>query len=258
MFQQELYLDSPWMNAAGMLGYLPPARWTVNEKMGVFVTNPISLAPRTPAAERGLTSFAGGALLHSGLPNPGLSRVLRKYGERWAQSSLPIWVHLIGANPDEIHQMVQRLEGREGIVAVELGLAPDLSSHQALAFVEAAYGELPLIVHLPLTNAREPWLAELPGLGVSAVSLGAPRGMLINDAGRPVSGRLYGPAVFPLTLAAVHSMRRMRLSVIAGAGIYRRQDAQALLDAGACAVQLDTVLWRGWAEDTAHPQLHLE
>jgi dihydroorotate dehydrogenase len=49
-------------------------------------------------------------------------------------------------------------------------------------------------------------------------------------------------------MAAVQAARRIGIPLIAGAGIYRRQDAQALRDAGAWAVQLDTVLWRGWVE----------
>ncbi len=267
MFRQELVLDSPWMNAAGMLGFTPPAgsppmasspppmagftpptRWLLPEPPGAFVTNPISLGPRTPAGELGQWNFPGGVLLHSGLPNPGLSRVLRRYSERWKQSSLPIWVHLFGSNPDEIHQMVIRLEGREGVEAIELGLPPGISGEAALAFIEAAYGELPLVVNLPLTAAGETWLEALPSLGVSAICLSAPRGALPGPAGGLAHGRLYGPALFPLMLAAVQSARRLDLPLIAGAGIYRRNDMQALHDAGAWAVQLDTVLWRGWIE----------
>ena len=39
--------------------------------------------------------------------------------------------------------------------------------------------------------------AELPRLGVSAISLGAPRGTLVTDSGRPVNGRLFGPSLLP-------------------------------------------------------------
>ncbi len=231
-----------------MAGFTPPARWLLPEPPGAFVTNPISLGPRTPAGERGQWNFPGGVLLHSGLPNPGLSRVLRRYSERWKQSSLPIWVHLFGSNPDEIHQMVIRLEGREGVEAIELGLPPGILGEAALKFVEAAYGELPLVVNLPLTAAGETWLEALPGLGVRAITLSAPRGALPGPAGGLAHGRLYGPALFPLMLAAVQSARRLDLPLIAGAGIYRRKDMQVLRDAGAWAVQLDTVLWRGWIE----------
>jgi dihydroorotate dehydrogenase (NAD+) catalytic subunit len=249
MFRQDLYLEPPWMNAAGMLGFAPPARWPIAEPFGAFVTNPISLNRRTPAAECSLLSFPGGALLHSGLPNPGLSRVIRKYGERWQQSSLPIWVHLIGTTPDDVHRMVQRLEGCEGVMAVELGLPPDAQGEEALAFIEAAYGELPLVAHLPLTAAREAWLGELAGMGVSAISLGAPRGMLLKTSAGQVHGRLYGPALFPLMMEAVQTTQHLGIPIIAGAGIYHRKDVLALRSAGAWAVQLDTVLWRGWVEE---------
>ncbi len=250
MIREDLYLASPWMNAAGTLGFAPSAaaRWPLTEPPGVFVTNPISLSPRTPAAERNLLAYPGGVLLHSGLPNPGLSRILRRFSERWAQSTLPTWVHLIGTNPAEIQEMVQRLEGREGVMALELGLPPEAHQAGALSLVEAAFGELPLVVHLSLNSANEAWVKELPRLGASAISLGAPRGMLLTDTSRPVGGRLYGPALFPLMLAAVQNSRRLGIPIIAGAGVYRRQDAQALRDAGAWAVQLDTVLWRGWLE----------
>jgi dihydroorotate dehydrogenase len=66
-----------------------------------------------------------------------------------------------------------------------------------------------------------------------------------------VHGRLYGPAVFPLALAALLAVRRAGLPVIAGGGIYRPEQVEALLAAGASAVQVDAVLWRAgwWRED---------
>ena len=248
MFRQEISLNSVFINAAGTLGFAPPAHWPIPETPGAFVTNPISLTPRSPAGERALIPFPGGFLLHTGFPNPGISRILRRYGERWAQSRTPIWAHLLASSPGEVQQMVQRLEGVEGVMAIELGLPPGLGSSAALELVQAAYGELPLVVSLPLTSAGEAWLAEFPQLGVSAITLSAPRGTLLNEAGHPVSGRLFGPALFPLVMAGVHSLRRLGMQVIAGAAVYQLKDVQALQEAGAWAVQLDSVLWRGWTQ----------
>lgn len=252
MFRQDLFLESPWMNAAGMLGFAPSAlaltRWPLEEPMGAFVTNPVSFNARTPAAERAVLNNAGSLLLHSGLPNPGIQKVLRKNAERWAQSNQPIWVHLIGTTPNEIHQMIHLLEGREGVMAVELNLPPDCHDQQALALVEAAYGELPLVLHLPITAANESWITQRALSGVSAISLGAPRGVLPTAAGKFSGGRCYGSALFPLTLAALQTLRRLDVPIIAGAGIYRQKDAKAVFSAGAVAVQLDMVLWRGWMD----------
>jgi NAD(P)H-dependent flavin oxidoreductase YrpB (nitropropane dioxygenase family) len=54
--------------------------------------------------------------------------------------------------------------------------------------------------------------------------------------------------LFPQVLAAVRSARRINLPLIAGAGLFQQAHAEAVLAAGAAAVQLDAVLWRGWME----------
>jgi len=58
-------------------------------------------------------------------------------------------------------------------------------------------------------------------------------------------GRIYGPSVLPTALAAVRTLSESNLPVIGAGGVYRQQDIQAMLAAGAVAVQLDTILWRG-------------
>jgi dihydroorotate dehydrogenase len=64
-----------------------------------------------------------------------------------------------------------------------------------------------------------------------------------------VSGRLLGPGLFPLVLSALRNLLPLRLPVIAGSGVYRKADAEVLLSAGATAVQVDGVLWKGgWAQ----------
>ncbi len=241
--RSDLDLATPWMNAAGAAGFAPPERWPWPEPAGAWVTNPLSLSPRSPAENRAAVGFAGGALLHSGLPNPGLSAVLRRHAPAWGRSAVPAWVHIFGRTPDEIHQLVLRLEGVEGVGAIELGISDELAGGDALAWAEAALGELPLVVNLSLARAAEDWLGELGRLGASAISLSGPRGALAGAGSRLVSGRLYGPSLLPLVFSAVHQAQRHHLPVIAGAGVYKIEDGQELLAAGAWGVQLDTVLW---------------
>jgi dihydroorotate dehydrogenase (NAD+) catalytic subunit len=241
--RSDLDLSTPWMNAAGTAGFTPPERWPWTEPAGAWVTNPLSLTLRSPADHRAVISFPGGALLHSGLPNPGLNAILRRKAASWARSSLPAWVHIFGRTPDEIHQLVLRLEGIEGVGAIELGIGDDLSGADALAWAEAALGELPLVINLSLARAAEDWLSDLSLLGASAISLRGPRGALAGGDGRQVSGRLYGPSLLPLMFTALRQAQRHHLPIIAGAGVYKIEDGQALLNAGAWGIQLDTVLW---------------
>ena len=253
---QDLELRSPWVNAAGFLGFAPPARKgegeaaTLDEArqdefpLGAFITNPVSAGRRTPAEGRVFLPFEGGFLLHTGLPNPGLSHVLTAHAQRWKRSPVPIWVHLIGDVPQDIDRMVRKLEAREYISTIELGISPKAAPELALDLVIAAVGELPVVVSIPLERINEAWLEKLPALGVRAVSLSAPYGTLPGREARLVNGRIYGPAIFPLALNALRSLKRLGLPVIAGGGVFRKKDGEAMLAAGALAVQLDAVLWQ--------------
>jgi dihydroorotate dehydrogenase (NAD+) catalytic subunit len=239
----DLDLSSPWMNAAGTLGFAPTAEgWSWPEMQGGFVTNPVSANVRTPAEMRAALPYPGGSLLHTGLPNPGLKSVLRKYAERWARSTLPVWVHLLANDPNEIHSMVLALEEVEGVTAVEIGILPGATSELALTLLEAAVGELAVVANLTLTSAGESWLRQLPRLGVSGISLTGPRGALPQN-GKILNGRLVGPGLYPQALAALQALRGVDLPVVVGSGIYSAAAGRALLEAGAAAVQVDTALW---------------
>lgn len=237
----DLYLASPWMNAAGSLGYAPPARWPLQPAQGAFVTHPLSLRPRRPAEARTLIPYPGGFLLHTGWPNPGFREALPVCRTRWAQAGVPVWVHLLGSSPADIDQMVRELEGCENVAAVELSLPPHASPGEMLEMIAAGVGELPLVVSLPLDNSQH-WWGRMISAGVSAVTISAPRGTLMSD-GALVSGRLYGPALLPQTLRAVRSAAGLGLPVIAGCGVFSQGDGEMLLRAGAWAVQVDALLW---------------
>jgi dihydroorotate dehydrogenase (NAD+) catalytic subunit len=241
----DLSFDPPLMNAAGSLGYAPNRRGPVDlGKLGAFVTNPVSLRPRTPAQGPRLLDFQGGFLLHSGHPNPGLRRVIQRHAAQWGRALLPVVVHLLAESPAEVRLMAERLERVEGVAGVEVGLPPGCDPGTVVDMVRAAQGELPVIARLQLEQAG-PLAMELANSGVAALSLAPPRGALPSAGGGLVHGRLYGPAVLPGALNAVREASRSGLPVIGAGGVYGRSDMEAMFAAGAAAVQLDAVLWRG-------------
>ncbi|GAP05556.1 MAG TPA: hypothetical protein DEQ80_04060 [Anaerolinea thermolimosa] len=242
---QDLMLKSPYLNAASMFGFAPPSHWPLDLPPGAFITHPISLKPRAPAENRTVLQFAGGFLLHTGLPNPGLFATLKQFARRWARSPLPVWVHIIPSSPAEAAQMVAHLENIEGVTAIELGLPPGLTDDENLRMIEAACGELPLLVSLPVDRYREAWVFQTGKSPVSGLILSAPRGVLFRTDRTLVEGRLYGPALFPQMLAAFHALRSTGLPLIVGCGLYRHADVEAVLASGALAVQFDGALWKG-------------
>jgi dihydroorotate dehydrogenase (NAD+) catalytic subunit len=245
MFKQDLTFSTPYMNAAGTLGFAPDFRAPVPwESFGAFVTNPLSLRPRLPTASPALVAYPGGFLLHTGLPNPGLHAAIKKYARRWADSRLPIIVHLMADRPDESMRMVRSLEGRENIIAVELGFAPQLADDILLLTIEMCLGELPLIVSLPVEQVLLLGPRAIQE-GAAAISLAAPRGMMTTDEGRLTAGRLSGPALFPQSLLTARDAVQANIPVIGAGGVGSKENADAMLLVGALAVQIDASLWKG-------------
>ncbi len=250
--KRDLVFSKPLMNAAGMLGFSPNPNVTTSwDSFGAFVTNPISWRSRLPTSAPVLMDFNGGILLHTGLPNPGFTKVIQKYSARWQRADLPVIVHLIADRPEETQRMVRKLEPLDNILAAELGFAPLLADDILLLTLEMCVGELPLIFSLPFEQV----LSLGPRLiqnGAAALSLSAPRGSLpashdlqvgATHAGEIQSGRFYGPAIFPLTLELVRQVARLGLPCIGSGGVWKQAQAEATLAAGALAVQLDVVLW---------------
>jgi dihydroorotate dehydrogenase len=259
MFKQDLTFSTPYMNEAGTLGFAPDFRAPVPwDSFGAFVTNPLSQRRRLPTASPALVEYPGGFLLHTGLPNPGLKMAIQKYARRWADSRLPVIVHLMADRPDETMHMVESLEGLENIAAVELGFAPQLADDIILLTVEICLGELPLIASLPVEQVLSLGPRAMQE-GAAAISLAAPRGMLAltlrqaqggahgpspEGGGEHVTGRLNGPALFPQGLLTVRDAVRANIPIIGAGGIGSKENAGAMLAAGALAVQIDASLWK--------------
>jgi len=248
MAKFDLSFATAYQNASGSLGFIPPADHPDLARLGAFVTNPISLKPRSTARNPQVMDYPGGFLLHTGYPNPGLRKAMQRYASYWSRMEIPVIVHLLCTRVSDLPEMINRLEKVNGVMAIELGLPPQIEPEILLALAQAASGELPVIMRIPLdhVNGLIDTLALLAGeYGVAAFSLGPPRGALPAGANRLVRGRLYGPGIFPLALAALNKLVALKVPVIGGGGVYTLEQAETMLAAGALAVQFDTVLWRG-------------
>lgn len=238
-----LELAGPYMNAAGSLGFVPKAAQPAWPPLAAFVTNPISLQPRRTSQGTRLLTFPGGVLLHTGWPNPGLRRAVQQHAAAWARASQSIILNLLIDEPASLAQVMPHLEALDNLAGLELSIAADASAQLAGELVRAAQSKWPLIAQLSLARAEELATACLAA-GASAISLGPLRGSLPDARGRLVSGRLYGPALYPQALAVTQALQRAGAPVIAAGGVETAQQAEAFLAAGALAVQVDVALWK--------------
>ena len=244
-----LSLAGPMMNAAGFMGFADEYRSLVDfDVMGAFVTNPISARSRTPARAARLRDLGqGGALIHTGLPNPGIRKAIQLYGRKWGAMRCPVLVHVAATTPAEVAECLELLETVEGAAGVELGLKDGLNPSEVAELVAAAVqsGSLPIIVRVPF---QDPVLAAEAARSAGAVALtvsAPPRGALLAGSDERVTGRLVGPAFFPLALNSVLSViGRVDLPVIGSGGVHDAGSARIMLTAGAVAVQVDGQIWR--------------
>lgn len=242
--KREVAIDPPWMNAAGALGFADEASLLQGgSRPGAFVTAPVSLGPRTPAQGTRLAHYPGGFLLHTGLPNPGLRAVLGKRRSHWATLPCPVILHALATTPREMGALAERLEGVGEVSALEIGLA-EAEAREAESLVRAAAtAGLPVMAQVAPGTGWEVVQAAIKA-GAAALVVGPPRGAIQEPGGEIVHGRLYGPALLPLILHTVSGLcTRVDVPVLGGAGIYSREDGEAVFAAGAAAVQYDSVLW---------------
>jgi dihydroorotate dehydrogenase len=242
-----LTVENPVMPAAGTLGYGDLYRDLIDiEKLGALVTNPVTYQPWSPATGTRVVPLHAGVLMHTGLPNPGLSKIVAKYRGLWRTLPVPVIVHVVGTSISDIQQCMALLDEEDSVAAIELGLNDDISPADAesstLSAVEAT--EKPVIVRLPFTNVEVLAQTVADSEAGALVISSPPRGTARDVNGRLMSGRVYGPVVKPLVLRIVGQLaRRLDVPIIGAGGIHSPEDARDYMEAGARAVQVDSVTW---------------
>ena len=244
-----LSVSTPVMPAAGTVGFGDRYRALLDyDKLGAIVTNPVTIDPWRGAAGARVIALDAGLLAHTGLPNPGLAKVIRQNRRTWAKLPIPLILHLVGTSTAQMKQAVAIIDEVDEIAAVELGLRDDIEIDTALELAAAAAQmEKPVIARLPFYESYELAL-PIADAGVDALTLTAPPRGTARDphSGKLVSGRVYGPLIKPLVLRLVGRLRRQisdDLPIIAAGGIHSPSDARDYIEAGAIAVQVDAATW---------------
>jgi dihydroorotate dehydrogenase (NAD+) catalytic subunit len=241
-----LIVESPLLPMAGTIGFGDEYAGLLNlNAFGALVTNPVTTAPRSPANGARVIPLAAGMLMHTGLPNPGLRVVLGDMAEVWARLALPVIVHFVPVSLEDLRRALGRLDEADHVAAVEIGLNDDIPQADAVMLTrEAGKTEKPALIRLPF-GAPMAMVRAVADAGADALVLSAPpRGTARDAAGHLVSGRIYGPMNKPLALRHVGQAAQLsNAPVIAAGGIHTPDDARDFLEAGAVAVQIDSLVW---------------
>lgn len=246
--KHSLIVENPVMPAAGTLGFGDTYAGLIQyEKLGAFVTAPVTYHPFKAAAGTRVVHLDGGMLMHTGLPNPGISKVLARHRQAWEAMSIPVILHIVVTSFEHVRKCASRADAEHAIDALELGLNDDINWKDAQQITAAAVRntEKPVLVRLPVQDAFNIAGAVAEAGAGAVVACAPPRGTARDPySGRMLSGRIYGPLVKPQILRIVGRLaEQLPVPVIASGGIHSQQDAHDFLDIGARAVQVDAATW---------------
>jgi dihydroorotate dehydrogenase (NAD+) catalytic subunit len=232
--------------------------------LGALVPKTITLQPRAgnPPHHRCVETPAG--MLNSiGLENVGLEAFLRDKLPSIREYGTHVIVSIGGESIKEFAEIASRLEGVEGVSALEVNISCPNVPAGGMAFgvnpdtaaqVVAAVGEkssLPVIPKLtPNVTDIGPIARACEEAGAQAVALvNTFSGMAIDiKSRRPLLGAnfggLSGPAIRPAALLRVYqAAQAVKIPVIGMGGIMKAEDALEFIIAGASAVQVGTALF---------------
>ncbi len=259
-----LRLRTPLIAASGIWGYGEEhLRSPQLQHLGAFVLKTTTLRPRAgnPPGARTVETPAG--LVNSiGLENPGFEVFLADRLPRARDLGLPVIASIAGATVAEFAEMAGRLDGAEGVAALELNVScPNVERH-GMAFGADAESAAAVVAacrrswRKPLIAKLTPNVSDIAEIALACEDAGADIIALVNTftamcidirTRRPRLGAnfggLSGPAIRPAAVLRVYQVAQaVKVPVIGMGGIWDAEDALEFIIAGATAVGLGTCL----------------
>ncbi|MBX6377243.1 MAG: dihydroorotate dehydrogenase, partial [Clostridia bacterium] len=256
-----LRLQNPVLVASGTFGYgREYASFLDLDRLGGIMVKGVSAEPWPGNPPPRLAEAPAGMLNAIGLQNPGVEHFLRVDLPWLRRHRCAVIVNVIGRTVEEYAEVAMRLDGADGVDAIELNVScPNIRegglsfgrSPEALRDVVRA---VRAVTRLPLLVKLTPNTDDIGALARACADAGADALSAINTlvglaidprTRRPVLGTVFGglsgPAIKPVALAAVwQAARASRLPVIGMGGITTGLDAVEFLLAGASAVAVGT------------------
>jgi dihydroorotate dehydrogenase (NAD+) catalytic subunit len=229
-----------------------------------FVSKTITLDPREGNPPPRLYEAPAGLINSIGLPNKGLRGYLAQDLPELAALPVPLITNIMGSTADELAALVEALDGRDEIDALELNVScPNVKTGLDIGADPAELGAVVARVRpltsKPLIVKLTPNTADVAAAAQAAEAAGADAVSLINTLrafaphpSRPRrpwlgggTGGLSGPAVRSVALAQVRAVAaRVCIPIVGMGGVQTGRHAANLIEAGATLVAVGTESFR--------------
>jgi len=157
-------------------------------------------------------------------------------------------MHVAVTTLEHARKCASRIDAESAIDGIELGLNDDVDWEEVEQIVSATVKntEKPVLVRLPMNNTLNLGHAAADAGASGLVACAALRGTArAPRSGLLLTGRIYGPMIKPVVMRLVQQLAEQLpdVPIIGAGGIHSQQDARDYIEAGAKAVQVDTVTW---------------
>jgi dihydroorotate dehydrogenase (NAD+) catalytic subunit len=256
-----LRLANPILVASGTFGYAREMAGLVSlDRLGGILPKTVTKLPRAGNVPWRTVETAAGMLNSIGLDNDGIETFVAHHMPYLASLGTPIIVSVAGRTYEEFIELVERLNGVDGVAAIELNISCPNVSHGVDFGTDAAMCERVVrgarqATSLPIIAKLTPNVTDIAVIARAAAAGGTDAISLINTVlgmaidwrrRRPLlggrMGGLSGPAMKPIALRCVYQVAQaVRTPIIGIGGIATIDDVMEFLVAGASAIQLGTV-----------------
>ena len=247
--------------ASGTFGYGDECKDVADVNMlGGIITKSLSMKPRDGNPPTRIVETPAGMLNSIGLANIGVSKFVSSKLPYLRQLDTAIIANVAASTIDEYCEVVDVLEGQEGVDGYEINVSCPNVKEGGLSFGTncelteqitkrvRARTKKPLIIKLTPNVAHiSDFARAVEGAGADAISaINTLIGLAVDVKKRKpvlatVTGGLSGPAIKPVALAKVYEVARaVKIPVIGIGGIMSAADAIEFLLVGASAVQIGT------------------
>lgn len=257
----KITFKNPLLVAAGTFGYGEEySNFFDLNILGGIITKTITFHPREGNPPPRLAETPAGILNSIGLENPGVDIFLKEKLPFLRGLRTKTIVNIGGETEEEYLRIAEKLEGKEGISALEVNVScPNVKAGGYLLGCRAdpvfsLTRELKSITSFPLIVKLTPNVMDITEIAGAAREGGADAVSLINtimgmsidvDTRRPtlgsITGGLSGPAVRPVAVRMIWEVKRkVNIPILGMGGIMNSKDALEFILAGASAVAVGT------------------
>jgi len=255
-------LANPVIAASGTFGYGVEFEEIVSfRRIGGFVTKGLSREPMAGNEPPRLIETASGMMNAIGLQNIGVKAFIeKKLPELRKYPKTAVIANVFGYQVTDYIEVIQRLNGAEGIMAYELNASCPNTDHGGMVFgndptmLDELVWRTKQVARRPLIVKLSPNVTSIAAMARCAEKAGADAVSLVNtfvslaidvETRRPrianVTAGLSGPAIKPIALRMVwEAAKAVKIPVLGMGGIVSAEDAVEFLLAGATAVQVGT------------------